>query len=302
MSVSYLICRIADTIEDNPGLPVGERQAFLLELENTLSDPARGVTRLAEISWPGAESRLMMSGDRVFRELARLPTDERAVIARWVGEMVRGMSASVRPPGSFDEAPFADWSDLHRYCFFVAGTVGHLLTDLFRLHCRGIDADRFRRLDALATEFGLALQLTNVTRDLADDKRDGRNFVPAQVWRQAELSPADLFSPAHAAASWQVGAALSADASRYLRDALAYCCALPRSALRVRFFCYTSLIFAARTLRLIDERRDQYARGDRIKMSRGEVRFLLATTLLCLPSNVMLRWLFRRVAHEPVAA
>jgi farnesyl-diphosphate farnesyltransferase len=173
-----------------------------------------------------------------------------------------------------------------------------LLTDLFRLRCRGVDPDRYARLEELAPHFGLGLQLTNVTRDMADDIPAGRNFVPRELWQQSGLEPAALFRPGHETESWRVGAALSADASKYLRDALAYCCELPRTAFRVRFFCYTSLIFAARTLALIDKERDRFVRGQRIKMPRREVRLLLAATFICVPSNTMLRLLFHRIARD----
>jgi TRAP-type mannitol/chloroaromatic compound transport system permease small subunit len=91
------------------------------------------------------------------------------------------------------------------------------------------------------------------------------------------------------------------DASAHLRDALSYCCDLPWSEVRMRFFCFTSLIFAARTLTLIERRRDDFVRGHRIKMSRGNVYALLGLTFFITPFNPLLRLVFRGVTGSSPA-
>ena len=72
-----------------------------------------------------------------------------------------------------------DVADLDQYCYYVAGTVGHLLTALFPLHHRRLSKDHEKRLKALATSFGLGLQLTNIIKDVADDARRGWSFCAA---------------------------------------------------------------------------------------------------------------------------
>jgi len=296
VSIAYLICRIADTIEDDSGRSIPERKALLAELERALANPTAGVIGLQSGTWPASERNLMVSNDRVLREFARLPIAEQAIIAKWVREMIGGMAESLSATGRSATTPFEDLADLHRYCYYVAGTVGHMLTDLFQAHSRRIDAARHEALDRLATAFGLGLQLTNVTRDMPDDIRDGRNFIPAVLWRDADLAPAELFTAGHEEASWRVAEPLAADAGKHLELALAYCCALPRTELRMRFFCYTSLIFATRTLALIEQQRDAFVRGKRIKMTRRNVYLLLALSAMCVPSNAMLRLLHRTVS------
>src|SRR5208282_2616372 len=65
----------------------------------------------------------------------------RATLVRWVAEMARGMALYVfRQPGADGIVALETVPDLERYCYFVAGTVGHLLTDLF-LEEMGSDAD-----------------------------------------------------------------------------------------------------------------------------------------------------------------
>ncbi len=296
VSIAYLICRIADTIEDSALHSIDERRTLLVAVERVLANPRGGIAGLDRGPWPAAERALMVSSNRVFREFSQLPQQEQAIIAKWVGEMIDGMSASLSATGRNATTPFEDLADLHRYCYYVAGTVGHLLTDLFHVHSKRIDTMQHAQLNALASDFGLGLQLTNVTRDMAEDVRDGRNFVPAAIWRTASLAPAELFAPGQEDSSWRVAEPLAAEAATYLDCALSYCCTLPRTEVRVRFFCYTSLIFAARTLSLIEQQRAEYVHGRRIKMTRLNVYALLVVSLLCIPSNTLLRMLFRAVA------
>ena len=77
-----------------------------------------------------------------------------------------------------------DFLTLRRYCFLVAGTVG-----LAMCHVLGS-----RRPEALAAaaELGIAMQLTNVLRDLGADLRDDRCYLPADELARFRYSPARL--------------------------------------------------------------------------------------------------------------
>ena len=80
----------------------------------------------------------------------------------------RDLLAGVR----MDLAPqrYATWEDLRRYCYRVAGTVGLLAAPI--LGCRDDSA-----LPA-AVDLGIAMQLTNILRDVAEDARMGRLYLP----------------------------------------------------------------------------------------------------------------------------
>ncbi len=66
--------------------------------------------------------------------------------------------------------PFADWRALSRYCYHVAGTVGLLVAPV--LGCRDDAALPH------AVNLGLAMQLTNILRDIGEDARRGRLYLP----------------------------------------------------------------------------------------------------------------------------
>ena len=71
---------------------------------------------------------------------------------------------------------FATWDDLLRYSFRVASTVGLMMT-------RAMSPDRPLRADAAlrAAELGVAMQLTNIARDIGEDARRGRVYLPDEL-------------------------------------------------------------------------------------------------------------------------
>jgi phytoene synthase len=82
----------------------------------------------------------------------------------YVDELLAGMAMDAQG------IEYATWSDLAQYCYRVAGTVG-----LMMCHVMGVDAD-----DALvhAAHLGMAMQLTNIARDVGEDWRRGRLYLP----------------------------------------------------------------------------------------------------------------------------
>ena len=73
-----------------------------------------------------------------------------------------------------------DIGDLERYWYFVAGTVGHLLTDVFLRVTRKHNI-KHEELRAHAVGFGLLLQMTNIVKDVTDDWPRGWCFIPETV-------------------------------------------------------------------------------------------------------------------------
>lgn len=283
VTVAYLLCRVADTIEDTTILPPPEKRRLLAHFRECLDEHGPDAEPLQAAFGGGAhasdEERLASRADAVLREFRRLPDAQRAAVRPWVQEMCAGMAqfVGVTTLGSLD--------DLDRYCYFVAGTVGHMLTELFRLHDGRMSGERYRDLEGLATSFGLGLQLTNIIKDVADDRRRGLSFIPRELYA------------AGASEAQEVLQQLVRKAERHLRDALDYCTRLPRRQYRVRLFCLTSLYFAARTLRLAERQPRLLGSDGKLKISRGAVYRTLAMTCLLAPHNGLVRAYFRRLSR-----
>ena len=144
--------------------------------------------------------------------------------------------------------------------------------------------------------FGLGLQLTNIIKDIADDRQRGRSYVPRQLTQLVGIDPEHIQDATHRDESRIVMELLINKASRHLRDALDYCIQLPRSQYRIRLFCLTSLYFAVRTLhrakhdpRLLDP-------NHKVKITRAEVYRTVLVTHIVAPINSLVRAYFRHLA------
>ena len=86
---------------------------------------------------------------------------------------------------------FRDWPELRRYCYNVAGTVG-----LMTLPVMGV-APGYEVADATPAgiDLGIALQLTNIIRDVGEDARRGRLYLPLDAVAAAGLTPEEVMDP-----------------------------------------------------------------------------------------------------------
>lgn len=113
--------------------------------------------------------------------------------------------------------------DTLRYCYHVAGVVGLMMASI-------MGAQDPRVLDR-ACDLGLAFQLTNIARDIVEDARMGRCYLPAQWVREAGIPLHELAEPRHRAQLARVAARLVDHAEPYYDSASEGIAALPlRSA------------------------------------------------------------------------
>jgi farnesyl-diphosphate farnesyltransferase len=291
VAVAYLLCRIADTIEDSPTLSSTEKAALLATFRDGVAGGiAQEKLRQAFAAPRNDDEILTRDADLALAAFRHLPDGVQERIRPHVVEMCDGMaefSAAHASAGGLYVLP--DLPALDRYCYFVAGTVGHLLTRLFALHSGVIDAERRRALDGLATSFGLGLQLTNIIKDATVDRERGWSFVPAELCRRHGIAPEELLDPARREAGMAVMGELVTKARGHLDDALRYCTLLPRREYGIRMFCLIAVYLAIRTLRLAARDVRLLDRDHKLKVTRGDVRRTLATTSLVAPSNLLVR-------------
>ena len=85
-------------------------------------------------------------------------------------------------------------SDLIRYCYHVAGSVGCMMAIIM-----GVPADDEDTLGR-ATDLGIAFQLSNIARDVREYLDNGRCYLPADWLEEFGIEPEALFEPANQAA------------------------------------------------------------------------------------------------------
>ncbi|KAF2564131.1 hypothetical protein F2Q70_00014422 [Brassica cretica] len=100
--------------------------------------------------------------------------------------MVEGMRMDLR------KSRYKNFDDLYLYCYYVAGTVG-----LMSVPVMGIDPKSKATTESVynaALALGIANQLTNILRDVGEDARRGRVYLPQDELAQAGLSDEDIFA------------------------------------------------------------------------------------------------------------
>jgi phytoene synthase len=129
--------------------------------------------RIAAVeAWARGEPAAGREAELLDALAARHPSLPRDAVA----DFCAGMRADLRGPCHATDA------DLDRYCYQVAGTVGRLMAPLL-----GIAPGREADADASARALGAAMQRTNILRDLREDARNGRVYLPASTLARAGL-------------------------------------------------------------------------------------------------------------------
>ncbi len=123
-----------------------------------------------------------------------------------------------------ERSTYETFEDLYPYCYRVASAVGLCCIEIF-----GYTDTRAREY---AVDLGVALQLTNIMRDVQPDARAGRVYVPQEDLRRFGIKADDLAAGRYTAEFVELMAAQAARARTYYERAWA---ALPRSDERTLF-------------------------------------------------------------------
>jgi phytoene synthase len=151
----YAFMRQADDLADDESLPREERRR---RLDSWLAD-WRGVCHGGD------------SSDPVFLAV-RDATERFHIPLSLLDELVAGTTMDLKPAASDAPDTYATFADLYQYCYLVASVVG--------LVCIRIFGYNDPRAEKLAEETGIAFQLTNILRDVAEDAERNRVYLPLE--------------------------------------------------------------------------------------------------------------------------
>jgi len=157
----YAFCRRADDIADDPSIR-GDRSEILSRWRAELVDAYLGKSR---------NPVGVALGDAVSR--FHLPEV-------WFDELLDGVEFDLQG-GSIER-----FEDLERYCYRVASTIGLMVVGV-----RGFEGEAVRRY---ATDLGIAVQLTNVLRDVGEDAGSGRIYLAREDLDRFGITPEQLMS------------------------------------------------------------------------------------------------------------
>lgn len=301
--LAYLLCRIADTIEDDPFFPTAFKVQKLCEYAN-LFPPAIPYFHeiedfLTDISFTEENDAtvLLLNLGRVFNEFVTLPKSMVAVISDHVNEMALGMASFQKKGADRGIIFLEDHIELARYCYFVAGTVGLMITSIFSENSPSITAETRKKLEDRSVSFGLGLQITNIAKDFYGDHERGWCYVPRSFFIDENIDPVrDTF---HDKPEGFVNAhkRLIKLALTYLDEALLYTLDIPRTLIRYRLFCLWPLFMALESLAKLSGEQNLF-KGEIIKISRNDVTRIVRNTSLGVMSNTALKSMYHRTRNK----
>jgi len=160
----YAWCRVIDDIADDPGASAEARQTGLDLWKRALAATVPGDPPLA--------------------------AQVRALIAKYQLPVAHFLDIIAGVEMDLAGASYATWDDLRLYCHRVASVVGLVSIEIFG--CRDAGAKTY------ALDLGLALQLTNILRDVGQDfANGGRVYLPSEDLARFGYSPEDLAAGRH---------------------------------------------------------------------------------------------------------
>ena len=290
---AYLLCRIADTIEDEAALSAVRKREFserwvgVVEGGEDAGAFAKDLLVLLTGSTTEAERDLIANIPRVMRITDSLSAAQRHAMLRCVRIMTRGM-AEFQEGASLDG--LNDLEHLDRYCYHVAGVVGEMLTELFCDYSDEIGARR-EELFALSASYGQGLQMTNILKDIWEDRRRGACWLPRSVFLAAGFDLRSL-SPGRSDPGFVEGLnRLIAIAGQHLANALRYILLIPAHETGIRRFCLWALGMAVLTLRRTYAT-PAFGSGQEVKISRRAVKAVVVATSALARSDAALKLLF----------
>ena len=296
---AYLLCRIADTIEDEPALPAKRKKEFSERFVDVVAGRqdawafAREVSGQFSSSTPEGERDLIANTARVIRITRGFRNGEQQALVRCVRIMTEGM---VEFQFNASRNGLVDLKQLDRYCYHVAGIVGETLTELFCIHSREIRANR-RELLELSVSFGQGLQMTNILKDMWEDRSRGACWLPRDVFLASGL---DLGTVVAGSGDPKFAGGLKTlvgIARQHLRNALRFVQMIPSHETGIRRHCLWSLGMAVLTLRRIHAM-PEFTSGEHVKISRFQVKAVVVVTSLLARSNLALSLVFNALTRR----
>ncbi|MCI0655339.1 MAG: phytoene/squalene synthase family protein [Methylococcaceae bacterium] len=295
---AYLLCRIIDTVEDEVSLsPQLKRDfcgRFIGVVKKTCdaeSFTSELLPLLSEQTIP-AEHELIRVVPRVIRITHGFTEAQQSALATCVETMAGGMP-QFQSQGL--KNGLKSLTELDRYCYFVAGCVGEMLTRLFCDYSAGIAPNEQRMLE-LSVSFGQGLQMTNIIKDVWDDHRRSVCWLPQDLFNEAGFDLAQLSPNHHNPAFCKGLESLIRIAYSHLKNALRYTLLIPKSEIGIRYFCLWALGMAVLTLKKIKANLD-FSTSQQVKISRKAVKYTILATRITGRSDLALKALFMAVSY-----
>ena len=290
----YLLARVADTIADSKHGDTDE----LLRLLRNYNDVAQGksdklpdFSSLAEIQDNPHEAELLRNVGDVVEGLEVYPKEDRERMLECLDIIVSGQILDLERFGPANEggniSALNDNLELDDYTFRVAGCVGVFWTKMSLAHIISIPPEQEKEFFEKGVRFGKALQMINILRDIPEDLRFGRCYIPRQELDKHGMKPDDLLTPNNIEKFRPLYDEYLDLTNEHLDAAIEYIKMLPETQFRLKASCMLPVLIGQRTVTLLRDG-NILDSADRIKVTRDEIKSYARKLLraLIIPGGV----------------
>lgn len=240
------------------------------------------------------ETVLLCNIDRCLEWLAHMSNKDRGEIVDVLQKIIRGQTLDLERFGTGERiVALQTAEELDEYTYLVAGCVGEFWTRLCLNHLPECSTLGLADLRRLGQEYGKGLQLVNILRDLPEDLRNGRCYLPETELRATGTSPSPIMDQPVKAQPvfdrWRLRAAAQLESGHQYIAAL--------RSVRLRFACFLPWYLGLRTLKLLGQP-GALERAEKIKVSRTSVRFAMVLALAAAFSERTLAWVHQRTMRS----
>ena len=300
--VAYLFCRTIDTVEDAGKLGALNKIRLLLDFASLLKNSknrdaalSRWLENTSIVDGSPADLDLLQNTRSVFNVFDTLQENYKQQIIPSICTMAQGMAYFQKKFNSEQITLLENAEELEEYCYFVAGAVGEMLCNLFLEEMPNLPTSNKEMMLRTAVSFGLGLQITNISKDIAVDRKRGWSYVPRSYIEANGLTSEEFHAGESTENDLKVLESLLNKTVGHLNDALDFTLAIPRSSIRTRLFCIWPLWMAVETLAVIHNNHDLLKSDANVKISRQTVRGILRRTSFICWSNGLLKQSFENI-------
>jgi farnesyl-diphosphate farnesyltransferase len=260
----YLLCRYADSIEDST-LTIKEKKYYFKNFINIIkTQNKKKLVNLNNKLLPHiiCKSDKIMIKNFVFvlEEFSSLDKKSQKISMKWLTKMIKGME-------KYSKKEIQDFKDLNNYCYFVAGTVGLYLTDIFEYK---FNLKKNKALVKKAKDFGLLLQKVNIIRDFSKDYKEGRVFWPKKLFEKNKITKHCVFNESNSITRKKILKEMILSARKNVLSSFEYIQMLPANETSLRTFCAIPLFMAIPTLAKCANNDDIFNFDEKVKIDKKE--------------------------------
>ena len=304
IAIAYLLARAADAIADTAALSHQQRLVYLNQFKASLFSPEKcesiSLQTLIESIDHEGEQYLLKQLRNIFLFYQNLPKEDFLAVQKVVDTLTTGMEQDLQYFSDNEIKALANDAALNEYTYYVAGCVGEFWTILSINHVRRVSHWRKDHMTQLGIEFGKALQLTNILRDIAKDVAMGRSYLPATDLDSVNMTCEMLTDPKNNSQLKPVINKWLKQADQYFESAEKYLLSIPRSCLRLRLAALWPILIGLATLNKISQQENFLSPNINVKVKRAWVYKMIILSVPASFSNTLLHYWITSIRRHSV--